>query len=94
VTMANWAGPGAFFFERPVWISLDLDVLDPAFAPGVSHPEPGGLSVRDVLATLQRTHGTIVGADLVEYNPSLDEGGRTAGVCVKLIKELAGLLAG
>lgn len=92
VTMANWAGPGVFFFDRPVWISLDLDVLDPAFAPAVSHPEPGGLSVRDVLGTLQRLEGRVIGADLVEYNPALDRDGATGTVCVKLVKELAALL--
>lgn len=93
-TMRDWGRPVGFFFERPVYVSLDLDVLDPAFAPAVSHPEPGGLSVREVISVLQRTHGTVVGADLVEYNPTVDPDGRTATVCVKLVKELAALLAG
>ena len=90
--MANWTSGSAFFFERPVWISLDLDVLDPAFAPGVSHPEPGGLSVRDVIGVLQRLGGNVIGADLVEYNPETDIQGVTASVCFKLIKELAAVL--
>lgn len=94
VPMTDWGRPVGLFFERPVYISLDLDVLDPAFAPGVSHPEPGGLSVRELLNVLQRVHGRVVGADLVEYNPEADPHGRTAAVCVKLVKELAGLLAG
>ena len=56
----------------PLYISIDLDALDPAFAPGVSHHEPGGLSVRDILSVLHRVEGDIVGADVVEYNPSRD----------------------
>jgi agmatinase len=92
LTMANWKSGSAFFFERPVWISLDLDALDPAFAPGVSHPEPGGLSVRDVIGVLQRLGGNVIGADLVEYNPDTDIQGVTAPICFKLIKELAAVL--
>ena len=56
----------------PVYISLDLDALDPAFAPGVSHHEPGGLSVRDVLNLIWNVDGMVVGADIVEYNPTRD----------------------
>jgi len=92
-TMRDWGRPVGFFFERPVYVSLDVDVLDPGFAPAVSHPEPGGLSVREVIAVLQRIHGMVVGADLVEYNPTVDPDGRTAAVCVKLVKELTALLA-
>ena len=92
VPMAEWHLP-RLEFTRPVYVSLDLDVLDPAFAPGISHPEPGGLSVRDVIAVLQRVEGRVVAADLVEYNPDADDGTRTAAVCVKLFKELAALVA-
>jgi arginase len=88
-TMADWRGPPRLELDRPVYISLDLDVLDPAFAPAVSHPEPGGLSVRDVVAMIQRLEGRVIGADLVEYNPDADPEGRTAVVAVKLLKELA-----
>jgi arginase family enzyme len=72
------------------YISLDLDALDPAFAPGVSHHEPGGLSVRDVLNIIQRLPNPIVGADIVEYNPKRDINGVTAMVAAKLLKEIAG----
>ena len=61
-------------------------------APGVSHREPGGLSVREVLAMLHTIDGPIVGADIVEYNPAQDIGGLTAQVAAKLVKELAGLI--
>ncbi|HEV8456270.1 MAG TPA: arginase family protein, partial [Gemmatimonadales bacterium] len=68
----------------------DLDALDPAFAPGVSHREPGGLSVREVIALVQKLAGVLIGADVVEYNPRQDIGGVTAGVAAKLVKEVAG----
>jgi arginase len=76
----------------PVYISFDLDALDPSCAPGVSHREPGGLSVREAIAHLHATGGTICGIDLVEYNPSQDHAGQTALVCAKLLKELLGLM--
>ncbi len=76
-----------------VYISLDLDGLDPAFAPGVSHREPGGLSVRDVLELVKAIPGTTVGADVVEYNPKQDIGGVTASVAAKFAREFIGLLA-
>jgi arginase len=59
----------------PVYISFDVDVLDPAFAPGISHREPGGMSVREAIAHLHAIEGQIVGADLVEYNPRQDVSG-------------------
>jgi agmatinase len=75
--------------SAPLYVSIDLDALDPAFAPGVSHHEPGGLSVRDVLTVLHRIDGPIVGADIVEYNPTRDVNGMTAVVAAKFVKELA-----
>ncbi len=78
--------PGA-----PLYISIDLDGFDPAFAPGVSHHEPGGLSVREVLQVLGRVESPIVGADIVELNPSRDLNGVTATLAAKLVRELAAL---
>jgi agmatinase len=75
----------------PLYISIDLDGFDPAVAPGVSHHEPGGLSVRDVLAVLDRVRAPVVGADIVEYNPTRDLNGVTAVLAAKLIKEVAAL---
>lgn len=72
----------------PLYISLDLDVLDPAFAPGVSHHEPGGLSTRELIHIIQHINATIVGADIVEYNPIRDYQNMTAMVAYKLFKEL------
>ena len=94
IQMHDWDGDPGLSFDGPVYLSLDLDVLDPAFAPGVSHHEPGGLSVRDVLRIVQRFRGRLVGADVVELNPSRDRDGVTAMVAAKLVKELAARLAG
>jgi len=73
-----------------LYISFDIDVLDPAFAPGISHREPGGMSVREAIAHLHAIEGTIVAADLVEYNPVQDVAGMTATVTAKVLKELLG----
>jgi len=77
-------------FETPIYVSLDMDALDPAYAPGVSHREPGGMSPRQVINIIQALEGTVVGADIVEYNPRQDISNITATVAAKLLKELAG----
>jgi len=79
----------------PIYITFDMDVLDPAFAPGISHREPGGMSVREAIAHLQAIEGEIVGADLVEFNPVRDVDGMTATVAAKILKEILGkMIAG
>lgn len=80
--------------EGPIYVSLDLDVLDPAFAPGVSHPEHGGLSSRDLIQLIQTLPATIVGADLVELNPTRDFNGLSAGLAAKLVKEMVARMIG
>lgn len=77
--------------DGPLYISIDLDGLDPAYAPGVSHHEPGGLSVREVMDLLTRIQGPVIGADLVEYNPDRDVHDMTCSVAAKLVKELAAI---
>jgi arginase len=94
VGAADFAAAAVPIPSAPLYISLDLDVLDPAFAPGVSHHEPGGLSVRDLLQVLRRVQGPVVGADLVEYNPRRDVNGVTATVAAKLLKELLAIAGG
>ncbi len=64
--------------------------LDPAFAPGISRREPGGMSVREAIAHLHAITGKIVGADIVEYNPAQDNTQITATVAAKLLKEILG----
>ena len=78
----------------PVYITFDMDVLDPAFAPGISHREPGGMSVREAIAHLQAIEGEIAGADVVEYNPVRDVDGLTATVAAKIVKEIIGKMIG
>lgn len=73
-----------------LYISFDVDVLDPAFAPGVSHREPGGMSVREAIAHLHAIEGKVVGADLVEYNPRQDISDLTATAAAKILKEIIG----
>jgi arginase len=74
----------------PVYVTFDMDVIDPGCAPGVSHREPGGISVREAIAHLHAIEGEIVGADLVEYNPVRDLAGVTATVAAKILKEMLG----
>ena len=69
-----------------------IDAIDPAFAPGVSHYEPGGFSSRDVISILQNINGNVVGADLVEFNPTRDSSGITAMLAAKLYKEIVDVL--
>ena len=76
----------------PTYLSIDLDGLDPAFAPGVSHHEPGGLSVRELLDLIEALPGPLTGADIVELNPDRDLNGMTAAVAAKLVKEVAARL--
>ena len=88
--------PESLNLQGPVYLSFDLDALDPAFAPGISHREPGGFSTREALdllySCLRRDGISLVGADVVEYNPTQDVQGLTAVVAAKLTKEIAGLL--
>ncbi|MFK7848946.1 MAG: agmatinase [Rhodothermales bacterium] len=74
--------------EGAVYLSVDMDVLDPAFAPGVSHHEPGGLSTRDVLNIIHDIERPLVGADIVELNPSRDLQDVTAMAAAKVMKEI------
>ena len=76
-------------FDSPVYISFDIDALDPAFAPGVSHREPGGMSTRQAIELIQQLKGKVVGADIVEFNPRMDPLHITGTVCAKLLKEIA-----
>ena len=80
------------FLKGPLYISLDIDALDPAHAPGVSHHEPGGMTTRQLIALLQAIEVPVVGADIVECNPERDINNVTAMVSYKLMKELIQLM--
>ncbi|WP_299852279.1 agmatinase [uncultured Roseovarius sp.] len=88
--MCDLSQVGSISFDRPVYLSLDMDALDPAFAPGVSHYEPGGLSTRAVLDVIHNFSGQLIGADVVELNPHRDPGNVTAMVAAKFTKEIMG----
>lgn len=92
IDMRAFAAGRRCTLQHPVYVSIDLDALDPAFAPGVSHREPGGLTTRDVLSLVQSIPVPLVGADVVEYNPSQDLGDLTATVAAKLVKELLAVM--
>jgi arginase family enzyme len=90
IEMKDFDPTVSFQFGGPVYISIDMDALDPAFAPGVSHHEPGGLSTREVINIIHQLNGNVVGGDIVEYNPDKDINNITAVVTAKLMKELIG----
>ena len=92
IEMQRFAGGARPMISGPVYVSIDIDGIDPAFAPGVSHREPGGLSVREVLTMIHSLDGPIVGADVVEFNPSQDLGNVTASVAAKIVREIAGAI--
>jgi arginase len=92
IEMKDWQTSMRFQFEGPVYVSLDMDAIDPAFAPGVSHHEPGGFTSREVISILKNINASVVGTDLVEFNPTRDASGITAMLAAKLFKELLDLL--
>ena len=92
IEMRHWRPGLDLSLEGPLYVSIDLDVLDPAFVPGVSHHEPGGFSVRELLQLLQGLRVPVVGADIVELNPHRDVGGCTAMVAAKLLKEITSVM--
>jgi agmatinase len=90
IEMKEIHDPLFFKFVNPLYISFDLDALDPAFAPGVSHQEPGGLTTRQVLQAIQDLKAKVVGLDIVELNATRDVTGITAAAAFKIVKEVAG----
>jgi len=90
IDMRAWQSGARPTLSGNLYISIDVDAIDPGHAPGVSHREPGGLTVRDVIGLVQNVGGAVVGADIVEFNPLRDVGDLTARVAAKLLKEVAG----
>lgn len=86
--------PSALRPGSRVWLTIDLDVFDPAFAPGVVHPVPGGLLPRQVIELIQESGWDLVGMDVVECLPERDEGDRTAVLAGRLLHEAMGTVAG
>jgi len=75
-----------------IWVSFDLDCLDPEAAPGVGTPVPGGMTYREAHLAMEKLAdtGKVVGIDLVEVNPVMDEYNRTAGVGTDLLLSAVG----
>ncbi len=90
--MKNWMGYEDLNLTGPVYMSIDLDGLDPICAPGVSHPVPGGLLTREVLDLIHIAGPNLIGADVVEYNPTRDLNNITANVAAYFVRELAGAM--
>ena len=89
IEMSAWRDGTPLHFDMPVYLTFDLDAIEPGLAPGVSHREPGGLSVRQALGLIQSLDAPLAGADLVELNPLNDPSGLSAAVAAKLVKEIA-----
>jgi agmatinase len=80
--------------NRPAFISFDIDVVDPAFAPGTGTPEPGGLSAHDALAIVRALRGIdFVGFDVVEVIPAYDPAAQTSTLAANLAYEMLSLVA-
>ncbi len=92
IDTVRWGQDIDLNLTTPVYLSMDIDALDPAFAPGVSHREPGGLSTRQVIDLIHRVNQPIVAADIVEFNPRCDLSNMTAIVAAKLLKEIGGMM--
>jgi agmatinase len=90
IEMTNFSDELELVFDNPLHISFDIDALDPAFAPGVSHRVPGGLSSRQAIDVLHALKAEIVGMDMVEVNPDRDASGITASAAAKIVIEVAG----
>ena len=84
------AGAAAAIGRRPVYVTVDLDVLDPSVFPGTGTPEPGGATFRELLDALNGLDGMhIVGADVVELSPHYDASGASTAAACKVLRELA-----
>ena len=94
IAMRDWPASLPLDFDGPLYLSLDMDALDPAFAPGVSHHEPGGFTTREILTLIQTLEAPIVGADIVEFNPERDPVGITAMAAAKFLKEIVARMLG
>ncbi|HET8601614.1 MAG TPA: agmatinase [Segeticoccus sp.] len=80
--------------DTPVYLSIDIDVLDPAFAPGTGTPEAGGLTSRELLALLRNLNGlNLVGADVVEVAPGYDHGEITTIAAATVVYDVVSLMA-
>ena len=77
------------FTDTPVYLSIDIDVFDPAIAPGTGTPEPGGLSFKSFLKWLKESTFPLVAFDVVEVSPPLDHNFKTQHLAATILREVA-----
>lgn len=88
-TLDGWADTLAALGDAPVYLTLDLDVLDPSIFPGTGTPEAGGATFTELLNALLQLHRVnVVGCDLVELSPHYDPSGASTAVACKLTREI------
>ena len=78
-------------FQGPLYLSLDMDVIDPAFAPGIGTPEPFGMTPYEVVQTINFVSDNLVGFDCVEVCPPFDNG-NTSALAARLTRHLMGIV--
>ncbi len=76
--------------NNPIYLSIDMDLLDPSYAPGVGNPEPFGVEPRKIKKLIKRLSHLIVGMDIVETNPKFDVGEITSNLAARFVYELLG----
>lgn len=75
--------------DKPVYITIDLDILDPSIFPGTGTPEPGGITFKEMMEAIKTMQGlNIVGADIVELAPQYDTSGVSNAVACKILREM------
>ncbi len=75
--------------DKPVYITIDLDILDPSVFPGTGTPEPGGISFHELLEAILKFKGlNVVGTDVMELSPHYDHSGASTAVACKVLREL------
>lgn len=87
INSAQFEETSGLFLDGPTYLSIDIDVLDPAYAPGVGNPVPGGISTRDLINAIHSFRFPIVGFDLVEVNPHYDTSMITSCAGAKIVME-------
>ena len=81
--------------NHPLYITFDIDVLDPAYAPGTGTPEPGGISSKELFSSIYCLQNVnIVGFDIVEVNPAFDSSQRTQILAAKVLREMVLIMSG
>ena len=94
-SLRSWRKSASRCGTGPVYLSFDIDSLDPAFAPGTGTPEIGGLTTVQALEIIRGCHGLdLVGCDLVEVSPPYDPSGNTALTAANLLFEMLCVLPG